>query len=428
MKKTSNYNLNLYEVNDLANLTDGYNNSMNTLDTTIKTVSNSVAAETTRATKAESTLTTNLNTEITRAKAAESTLTTNLNAEVTRAKGAESTLTTNLNSEISRAKAAESTLTTNLNAEVTRAKAAESEIEANVEKNKIALDSQIYNSFFTVTVDASKKDDIDNFIFNTIDSALDYLQANNKSNIKINVKNGTYTINRTITNSQFHLYAIEENVTINATTLNAYNSYLHFEGLETAYLKVNLSIHFDVGALYMDYCEGTAGLNMSWAPVSIINSNLTLTARGSISSNFFFSNSTVVHDGAIQCWNCHFSYKYSKVTYKSGELQISSVFYWNTTIDLTGAGSVRANGEIKFQNCTFKNSSNRIMWTCVNSTVGLTVSGLTLENVSLTKNLFQLSYSIMFVDPTIYNKMTAIYSNWIGGSGIVKNTAKLVVE
>ena len=110
MKKTSNYNLNLYEVNDLANLTDGYNNSMNTLDTTVKTVSNSVAAETTRATKAESTLTTNLNTEVTRAKAAENTLTTNLNSEITRAKGAENTLTTNLNSEITRAKGAENTL------------------------------------------------------------------------------------------------------------------------------------------------------------------------------------------------------------------------------------------------------------------------------------------------------------------------------
>ena len=110
MKKTSNYNLNLYEVNDLANLTDGYNNSMNTLDTTVKTVSNSVAAETTRATKAESTLTTNLNSEITRAKGAESTLTTNLNAEVTRAKAAESTLTTNLNTEVKRAKAAETKL------------------------------------------------------------------------------------------------------------------------------------------------------------------------------------------------------------------------------------------------------------------------------------------------------------------------------
>jgi hypothetical protein len=67
-----------------------------------------VDAETTRATGAESTLTTNLNNEVTRATAAESTLTTNLNAEVTRAKAAESTLTTNLNSEVTRATAAES--------------------------------------------------------------------------------------------------------------------------------------------------------------------------------------------------------------------------------------------------------------------------------------------------------------------------------
>ena len=103
MKKTTNYSLSLYEVNDLANLTDGYNASMNKLDSTVKTVSNQATTNKT-----------NIATEVTRAKAAESTLTTNLNAEVTRAKAAESTLTTNLNAEITRAKAAEATLTTAL--------------------------------------------------------------------------------------------------------------------------------------------------------------------------------------------------------------------------------------------------------------------------------------------------------------------------
>ncbi len=100
MKKTTNYNLSLYEVNDLANLTDGYNASMTKIDSTLKTVSNQATTNKT-----------NITAEVTRAKAAESTLTTNLNAEITRAKGAESTLTTNLNAEITRAKAAESTLT-----------------------------------------------------------------------------------------------------------------------------------------------------------------------------------------------------------------------------------------------------------------------------------------------------------------------------
>lgn len=35
MKYTTNYNLNLYELEDVANLADGYNNSMERIDTLI---------------------------------------------------------------------------------------------------------------------------------------------------------------------------------------------------------------------------------------------------------------------------------------------------------------------------------------------------------------------------------------------------------
>ena len=84
-----------------------------------------VDTETTRATAAESTLTTNLNNEVTRATAAEVALGVRVTNETTRATAVENTLTTNLNTETTRATAAESTLTTNLNNEVTRATAAE---------------------------------------------------------------------------------------------------------------------------------------------------------------------------------------------------------------------------------------------------------------------------------------------------------------
>ena len=109
-----------------------------------------------RATKAENTITTNINTEITRAKKAENTLQTNINNEVNRAKKAESdevtratnaenTLTTNLSNEVKRAKKAESdevtratnaekTLTDNLNAEITRATNAEKTLTDNLNK------------------------------------------------------------------------------------------------------------------------------------------------------------------------------------------------------------------------------------------------------------------------------------------------------
>ncbi|BDB52207.1 hypothetical protein [Flavobacterium ammonificans] len=105
-----------------------------------------LAAEVTRATAAETTLTTNLGAEVTRATAAEATLTTNVTsnataiaAEVTRATAAETTLTTNLAAEVTRATAAEATLTTNVTAnataiaaETTRATAAEATLTTNL--------------------------------------------------------------------------------------------------------------------------------------------------------------------------------------------------------------------------------------------------------------------------------------------------------
>lgn len=42
MKYTKNYNLNLYELEDNANLADGYNNSMERIDTLIYQLSSMV--------------------------------------------------------------------------------------------------------------------------------------------------------------------------------------------------------------------------------------------------------------------------------------------------------------------------------------------------------------------------------------------------
>ena len=66
------------------------------LDTQVKANAVAIAAETTRATAAEGSITSALNAEVTRATAAEGTLTTNLNAEVTRATAAEGALDTRL--------------------------------------------------------------------------------------------------------------------------------------------------------------------------------------------------------------------------------------------------------------------------------------------------------------------------------------------
>ncbi len=98
----------------------------------VPTTPTNVAAETTRAEAAESTLSGNLNAETTRAQAAEATLTMSLNNETTRAQAAEATLNGNLIGEISRAEAAETTLMTSLNNETTRAEAAESTLSGNL--------------------------------------------------------------------------------------------------------------------------------------------------------------------------------------------------------------------------------------------------------------------------------------------------------
>ena len=121
------------------------------LDAALTAAQAATAAEASRATAAEATLTSALSAEVTRATGAEGTLTTNLAAEVTRATGAEGTLTTNLatetaariagdatlttalSDEVARATSSEGVLTTDLAAEVTRATDAEAALQAAID-------------------------------------------------------------------------------------------------------------------------------------------------------------------------------------------------------------------------------------------------------------------------------------------------------
>ena len=100
MKNTPNFNLPLYEPNDLANLTDGYNNAMSLIDTDMKAVTDhvdtydtritanadAIAAETTRATAAEKVNADAIAAETTRATAAEKVNADAIAAETLRAK------------------------------------------------------------------------------------------------------------------------------------------------------------------------------------------------------------------------------------------------------------------------------------------------------------------------------------------------------
>lgn len=105
MKQTENYNLPLYEPNDLADLTDGYNNAMELIDTDLKAVTGGVEAYDARITANA----TAIETETARATEAENTNASSINAEIERAKAAEQKNSDAIATEQARAEAAEKT-------------------------------------------------------------------------------------------------------------------------------------------------------------------------------------------------------------------------------------------------------------------------------------------------------------------------------
>ena len=107
-------------------------NRIEAADTEISAVSESVAAETTRAQGAESGLQTAITAEVTRATDAESGLQADITAEATRAQGVEGNLSTAIDAESTRAQGVESGLQASINDEVARATAAESGLQANI--------------------------------------------------------------------------------------------------------------------------------------------------------------------------------------------------------------------------------------------------------------------------------------------------------
>lgn len=88
MKKTTNYNLPLYEANDLPNLLDGYNGAMELIDKDIKDVSDLEQAQD----KQIEVVSNDLAAEVSRAKGAESNISKSLDAEIARATERESTI------------------------------------------------------------------------------------------------------------------------------------------------------------------------------------------------------------------------------------------------------------------------------------------------------------------------------------------------
>ena len=104
MKATEHYNLPLYEPNDLADLTDGYNNAMELVDTDLYTTIGTVEGYNARITANE----TAISDETARAEAAENANTSSINEEIQRATAAENANTSSINEEIQRATAAES--------------------------------------------------------------------------------------------------------------------------------------------------------------------------------------------------------------------------------------------------------------------------------------------------------------------------------
>lgn len=120
--------------------TDTINAGLGKVEKATKTNAAAIAAETTRATAAETTLTTNLEAETERAKAAEAINASNITsgdaATLASAKEYTDTIATNastaLNAEVTRAKAAETTNATAISTEKTRATEAETALDTRI--------------------------------------------------------------------------------------------------------------------------------------------------------------------------------------------------------------------------------------------------------------------------------------------------------
>lgn len=109
-----------------------------------------IKSETTRATGAENTITTNLNVEVTRSTGEDTRLDSAIKAETTRATGAEATITVNLNAEVKRSSEEDVRLDGAIKAETARATGAENDIIETISTfagENIVTETETLNSY-----------------------------------------------------------------------------------------------------------------------------------------------------------------------------------------------------------------------------------------------------------------------------------------
>jgi hypothetical protein len=212
-------------------------------------ITTSVAAETARATAAEATLTTNVSNEVTRATAAEGTLTgdvaaantaitTNANAiatantaiannasaisnETTRATGAETTLSTNIGNEVTRATGAETTLTTNLSSETTARQAADTTLTNNLAAANASIAANttaITNNANAITAETTRATGAESTLTTNLATANTAISANT-ANISANTTAITGNANA-ITAETTRATGAESTLTSNLATAN----------------------------------------------------------------------------------------------------------------------------------------------------------------------------------------------------------------
>lgn len=125
MKQTDNYNLSLYEPNDLANLTDGYNDSMLKLDTDLKAVEGFVQSYDAMIEQNASDIVTEKNRATAAEKVNADSILVNANAIKTNAES--------ISAETKRAQTAESELATGVSNAIQAASAVSSKFPVNTE-------------------------------------------------------------------------------------------------------------------------------------------------------------------------------------------------------------------------------------------------------------------------------------------------------
>lgn len=195
MKETTNYKLSLYEPNDLASLTDGYNKSMEIIDETLK---ENIGKD--------------WSSEIQAAQDA---------ADAAQASADAASIA--VTAEEARAKQAESTNATAISNETARAKKREDEIEAQIAGGgeNVLFSFAITKSFSNLSITGSAQYMYAREIVESSKNVSDFVDSTNSEYYSLSDEDGTITINK---DGRYEIYGASRVYGSTETTDTNYNA------------------------------------------------------------------------------------------------------------------------------------------------------------------------------------------------------------